>query len=1318
MLAAAAVDLQAQTLPITSGLQLWLNADVGITTNASGQITAWADQSGLGNNATQPTVGSAPIIAPASLNGHATVRVTGSQYMEVQNANGIDNLLDDVSILIVVKYDNLSSYRGVVSKCTGGVGSPFDFWSNASANGGRTSFYLGNGNGNGTAATLSTIPPPVGSFNVLSFRWKEGISSQFLNDFSIGVAPNPTVTVNGATNLRIGRRQDGTVQLVGNVAEILIYKPALSDADIYNVVQTYLQPKYALSFDAAPLATIASPANASTLPANTSIPVTVNASDSDGWPATVTLFANGVSMGTGTAVTTNSSSTFNFNVGAAFPGQLTLSAVVTDNYGRSSTSAPVLVNISGTAASSPVAAGLKTWLSADAGVATNATGAVTNWADQSGNANDAVQLDENSAPALQANAANGKPVVRFNGTPQWLEVSDQGTSFLTNDFSTFAVARFSGSFPALRQNVWSKSSDAGVAGPVDWWFNTGTGVPFGYRGDGVTFAGAGSGSLGPVLNQVAVVGMEVTGSNGIMAHFLGSVSNGASVALTNTANAGFPLRIGRRADGGTQINGDIAEILLYDRVLTEDERTNVTSYLAAKYNAIQPYNATPPPTITITSPTPGTLPAPSTVTLSATASSANGVITRVTLLANGQTYATLTNAPYQVRLDLLTPGTVTFSAVALDNFGVQTTATPVTLTITGTAAAPPLTNGLKTWLAADLGVTTNTAGAVTSWVDQSANGNDAAAVDETTSPSLIPNVMNGKPVLRFNGNNQFLEVGAGNAGFTAGDISTFAIVKINNYSTFRTIWSKTSANRPAPVDWYFASGSGNANVYRGDGPNIGNVVGSAPQAGAVVVVGFKAAGQAISQYIGYAVTGSGNITANVADAGLPLRIGRRADGATQMNGDIGEILIYDHAVSDAERLQAVNYLYNKWGITVVQVANVPPTISITSPTNGATASAPGVLGVSAQVTDPDSPINRVDFFANGLLVATRTSAPYQIPLDLLSPGSLRLEARATDFWGALGTSAPVVINIIGTSPANPPAVGRVLWLKADAGVTTNADGTVATWADQSGNANDAAQDSLVGNPSPVLITDAAGRQMLNYDGTLRYLKAPHSDSLSVTNDMSFFCAVNVDDFAAIRTIASKGNLANPHPFDYFFTTAGLAQVNRGDNRGTSAAVSSSPIPTGTNVITGFTVDGSTGTHYFQGLPNGTGQFGYGTIDDGTSLYIGARDDFNVMFKGNIGELMIYDHALQGSELQTVNAYLAGRYGVAAAQFSTTPPTLTAKAGTGTLQLSYPTGYVGFVVEGRTNIASGAWVPIVTNPPNNQITLGTTNAVRFFRLRSQ
>jgi hypothetical protein len=244
--------------------------------------------------------------------------------------------------------------------------------------------------------------------------------------------------------------------------------------------------------------------------------------------------------------------------------------------------------------------------------------------------------------------------------------------------------------------------------------------------------------------------------------------------------------------------------------------------------------------------------------------------------------------------------------------------------------------------------------------------------------------------------------------------------------------------------------------------------------------------------------------------------------------------------------------------------------------------------------------------------------------------------------------------------------------------------------------------------------------MLNYDSTSRFLVIPNSASLSsLTNDMSLFSAASVDDFAATRTIASKGAVLNPHPFDYFFNTAGNAQVNRGDNRGTSAAVSG-PVPAGTNVVTGFTVDGSIGNHYLQGLFNGSGQFGFGTIDDGTSMYIGSRDDLVPFFKGNIGEILIYDHTLLGTELDALNSYLAGRYGVAMAQLNTQPPVLSVtKNGAATVQLSWLPGYAGFVLESRTtNVAAGAWTPIVTNPPNNQVTIGTTNAARFFRLRSQ
>jgi len=230
---------------------------------------------------------------------------------------------------------------------------------------------------------------------------------------------------------------------------------------------------------------------------------------------------------------------------------------------------------------------------------------------------------------------------------------------------------------------------------------------------------------------------------------------------------------------------------------------------------------------------------------------------------------------------------------------------------------------------------------------------------------------------------------------------------------------------------------------------------------------------------------------------------------------------------------------------------------------------------------------------------------------------------------------------------------------------------------------------------------------------------PDAVSLNLTNDMSLFCAASFADFSAINMICSKGFVTQPHPFNFYINTAGQEVVSRGDNRGTST-ITSSAVPVATNVICGFTVQGSTGTEYLQGLANGTGQFGYGTIDDGTQLYIGSRDALDLLFKGNIGELLIYDHGLAGSELQLVNSYLAGRYGVATAQLSAQPPTLTAvKNGANTLQISWLAGYTGFILEGRTNLAAGAWTPIVTNPPNNQVTLSTTNpATRLFRLRSQ
>jgi len=293
-----------------------------------------------------------------------------------------------------------------------------------------------------------------------------------------------------------------------------------------------------------------------------------------------------------------------------------------------------------------------------------------------------------------------------------------------------------------------------------------------------------------------------------------------------------------------------------------------------------------------------------------------------------------------------------------------------------------------------------------------------------------------------------------------------------------------------------------------------------------------------------------------------------------------------------------------------------------------------------------------------------------------------------------------------------------MWLKADTGVTTNMDGSVATMDDQSGNGNNAAQDLSLGYPSPMLGADYAGRPVLSFDGTIKYLIVPDSLTLEQTSDMSLFCAVSLADVNTIRMVCAKGFLAQPHPFSYSFNASHQQIASRGDNRGTSS-IGSSAVPRGTNIVCGFTVSGSTGTDYSQGLATGTGQFGFGTIDDSTQMYIGSRDALDVYFNGNISEILIYDHALNASDLQQVNSYLGGRSGVGTAQFATKPPTLSvASSGANSVQVSWVSGYTGYILEGRTNLLTGAWTAIATNPPNNQFSVPTTNRARFFRLHGQ
>ena len=94
-------------------------------------------------------------------------------------------------------------------------------------------------------------------------------------------------------------------------------------------------------------------------------------------------------------------------------------------------------------------------------------------------------------------------------------------------------------------------------------------------------------------------------------------------------------------------------------------------------------------------------------------------------------------------------GSYTLTVVATDNLGVQTTSSGVGITVNGGGSGSLPSGSLSLWLKADTGVTTS-GSSVTQWNDQSGSGNNVTP-QNGNDPTLVSNVINSLPVIRFNG---------------------------------------------------------------------------------------------------------------------------------------------------------------------------------------------------------------------------------------------------------------------------------------------------------------------------------------------------------------------------------------------------------------------------------------------------------------------------------------------------------------------------------------------------------------------------------------
>jgi hypothetical protein len=100
--------------------------------------------------------------------------------------------------------------------------------------------------------------------------------------------------------------------------------------------------------------------------------------------------------------------------------------------------------------------------------------------------------------------------------------------------------------------------------------------------------------------------------------------------------------------------------------------------------------------------------------------------------------------------------------------------------------------------------------------------------------------------------------------------------------------------------------------------------------------------------------------------------------------------------------------------TVLPIDNIPPTVVITAPVNGASYPAPATVVVKATASDDDGTVTKVALYNNATLVAEDLTAPYEWTLSALVAANYTLRAVATDNKNATAESS---IAITVTDPS-------------------------------------------------------------------------------------------------------------------------------------------------------------------------------------------------------------------------------------------------------------------------------------------------------------
>ena len=920
----------------TSGLRAWYRADLGAAPDAAGNIGRWTDLSGSGYHAVQNDPAARPQPVANQLSGQPVLRFKGlndvnapKQYFDLPNLMAGATAGE---LFIVARLKDFANYYNGLAHFGTGYGTiyqPSGLWNDFGT--ADLEFYPRSTDATFTSPHLLNTSISATGGSTLRLNAAETIA---LTGQTVSFRPDPS--------LGIDRYSEA---FNGDIAEVLVFDRVLTPAE-RTVLQTYLATKYGIT------ALLLQPPPAPALSAfvTTSTTVALSWTPTPAASGATTILERQQGGGAFAVVASFDPTATTFTdtgllVGAAY----TYRAKATNTAGSSAYSVPVTVTMPAAVAGVP-SAGQRLWLRADVGVQADANGAVSTWADQSGAQKNAAQTDSAARPRLVPGAANGKPVVRFDGVASRLDLAAFMTGATQGEL--FVVMKLPG-FATRDDGLWSLGGSDGTWSQFNGTnrvltedfgrsYRTSVGVPIAPLSDYV------------VYNVSAQTDDWRVRLNGAL----------QSAETTNTVVFGTSGALGRNAYSD-YLQGDIAEIIAYDRVLTATERTTAQSYLATKYGVTAAIPQPPPAPVLSAFVTTST-----SVALSWTPTpAASGATTILERQQGGGTFteiASVTTATAFTNLGLTAGTTYTYRAKATNTAGSSAYSAPVTVTMPA-AVAGVSSSGQRLWLRADVGVATDATGAVATWYDQSGAQKNATQANPAARPALVSTAANGKPVVRFDGTNDILDLAPFMTGAAAGEL--LVIVKIPGFSSrLDGLWSLGGA------DGALTETSDGVRMFTEDFGNTQRLTTNPPLALPTDFLLYHVTARDGDWTLRLNGQMQFSTVAGVVAFNAAPKLGCGAGGYF-LQGDIAEIIAYDRVLTAAERTFIGGYLGSKYAVAGVLADVAPPSVPTGAAVSGVRSRSASLVWTPAS---DNVAVTAYRVFVNGVPVGQSASPSFAL----------------------------------------------------------------------------------------------------------------------------------------------------------------------------------------------------------------------------------------------------------------------------------------------------------------------------------------------------